>query len=114
LSSYGGVINRVTKKPYETFGGNISFLEEAIIHTEPQWILTLLTQDKKLLFRLNSAYTNEGTFQTEGFRRNLAIAPSLSYKPTDRLSINLDMELFQMKNMSDQTFFFYSGKYLKR
>lgn len=114
LSSYGGVINRVTKKPYETFGGNISVAGGSYdTYRAAVDINTPLTQDKKLLFRLNSAYTNEGTFQTEGFRRNLAIAPSLSYKPNDRLAINLDMELFQMKNMSDQTFFFYSGKYLQ-
>lgn len=115
LSSYGGVINRVTKKPYETFGGNVSFAGGSYdTYRAAVDINTPLTQDKKLLFRLNSAYTNEGTFQTEGFRRNLAIAPSLSYKPTDRLSINLDMELFQMKNMGDQTFFFYSGDYLQK
>jgi iron complex outermembrane receptor protein len=115
LTSYGGVINRVTKKPYETFGGNINLSGGSYdTYRAAVDINTPLTQDKKLLFRLNSAYTNEGTFQTEGFRRNLAIAPSLSYKPTDRLSINLDMELFQMKNMSDQTFFFYSGDYLKK
>ncbi|MFP3802685.1 hypothetical protein, partial [Paraburkholderia sp. SIMBA_027] len=47
-------------------------------------------------------------------RRNLAVAPSLSYKPNDRLSINVDMELFEMKSMSDQTFFFYSGSYLQK
>lgn len=115
LSSYGGVINRVTKKPYEAFGGNISVAGGSYdTYRAAVDINTPLTQDKKLLFRLNSAYTNEGTFQTEGFRRNLAIAPSLSYKPNDRLSINLDMELFQMKNMTDQTFFFYSGKYLQK
>lgn len=115
LTSYGGVINRVTKKPYETFGGNVSLSGGSYdTYRAAVDINTPLTQDKKLLFRLNSAYTNEGTFQTEGFRRNLAIAPSLTYKPTDRLTINLDMELFQMKNMSDQTFFFYSGNYLKK
>lgn len=115
LSSYGGVINRVTKKPYDKFGGNISVGGGSYnTYRAAVDINTPLTQDKKLLFRLNSAYTNEGTFQTEGFRRNLAIAPSLSYKPNDRLAINLDMELFQMKNMSDQTFFFYSGDYLQK
>lgn len=115
LTSYGGVINRVTKKPFETFGGNVSLAGGSYdTYRAAVDINTPLTNDKKLLFRLNSAYTNEGTFQTEGFRRNLAIAPSLSYKPTDRLSINLDMELFQMKSMSDQTFFFYSGDYLKK
>ncbi|AZA81268.1 TonB-dependent receptor [Chryseobacterium lactis] len=115
LSSYGGVINRVTKKPFETFGGNISLAGGSYdTYRAAVDVNTPLTKDKKLLFRLNSAYTNEGTFQTEGFRRNLAIAPSLSYKPTDRLSINLDMELFQMKNMTDQTFFFYSGSYLQK
>ncbi|PIF43939.1 iron complex outermembrane receptor protein [Chryseobacterium sp. 52] len=115
LTSYGGVINRITKKPFETFGGNISLAGGSYdTYRAAVDINTPLTKDKKLLFRLNSAYTNEGTFQTEGLRRNIAVAPSLSYKPTDRLSINLDMELFQMKSMSDQTFFFFSGGYLAK
>ena len=115
LTSYGGVINRVTKKPYETFGGTINLSGGSYdTYRAAVDINTPLTNDKKLLFRLNSAYTNEGTFQTEGFRRNLAVAPSLSYKPNDRLSINVDMELFEMKSMSDQTFFFYSGSYLQK
>ncbi|MFP7656444.1 TonB-dependent siderophore receptor [Chryseobacterium proteolyticum] len=115
LTSYGGVINRVTKKPFEKFGGNISLSGGSYdTYRGAVDINTPLTEDKKLLFRLNSAYTNEGTFQTEGFRRNLAIAPSISYKPSDRLSINVDMELFNMKSMSDQTFFFYGGNYLNK
>ncbi|KPH11920.1 TonB-dependent siderophore receptor [Chryseobacterium sp. ERMR1:04] len=115
LTSYGGVINRVTKKPFETFGGNINLSGGSYdTYRAAVDVNAPLTQDKKLLFRLNSAYTNEGTFQTEGFKRNLAIAPSLTYNPTDRLNINFEMELFQMKSMSDQTFFFYSGKYLQK
>lgn len=115
LTSYGGVINRVTKKPFDTFGGNISLSGGNYdTYRASVDINTPLTKDKKLLFRLNSAYTNEGTFQTEGYRRNLAIAPSLSYNPTDRLNINFEMELFNMKSMSDQTFFFYAGKYLDK
>lgn len=115
LTSYGGVINRVTKKPYETFGGNISLSGGSYdTYRAAVDVNAPLTKDNKLLFRLNSAYTSEGSFQTEGFRKNIAVAPSLSYKPNDRLSINFDMELFQMKNMTDQTFFFYSGDYLQK
>ncbi|ASK31124.1 TonB-dependent receptor [Chryseobacterium sp. T16E-39] len=115
LTSYGGVINRVTKKPFDTFGGNVSLSGGNYdTYRASVDINTPLTKDKKLLFRLNSAYTNEGTFQTEGYRRNFAVAPSLTYNPTDRLNINFEMELFNMKSMSDQTFFFYGGDYLKK
>jgi len=115
LTSYGGVINRVTKKPNEVFGGFVNLSGGSYdTYRAAVDINTPLTKDKKLLFRLNSAYTHEGTFQTEGYKKNLAIAPSITYNPTDRLNINFDMELFDMKSMGDQTFFMYSGNYLKK
>lgn len=112
-SSYGGVINRVTKKPYNDFGGEVSY-------TTGSWNLNRITADintpvnadKTALFRLNAATTHQKTFQDLGFTNNLSIAPSFSYQVTDRLSLLFDVEFGQEKGTSVVRFnpFTTSGK----
>jgi iron complex outermembrane recepter protein len=108
LTSYGGLMNRVTKKPYETFGGEVAYAGGSFgFNRVSVDVNTPLTQDKKLLFRLNSAFNYEGSFQEQGYARSYAVAPSLSYKFNDRLSVNLDAELFFGNSISKQILFFY-------
>ncbi|WP_370896694.1 TonB-dependent siderophore receptor [Chryseobacterium gossypii] len=108
LTSYGGIINRVTKKPYSSFGGVVSLSGGSYDFYRAQAdINTPLTKNKKLLFRINTAYTTEGTFQTVGRNDNFAFAPSLTYNINDRLSINVDYEMFNSRNQMNQMFFFY-------
>ncbi|WP_437920365.1 TonB-dependent siderophore receptor [Sphingobacterium sp. LRF_L2] len=95
---FGGLINNVTKKPLDTLGGRFNY----IFGTFGQHRLTAdvygpLTANKKLLGRLNAAATHTGTFQDAGFNKSLFIAPSLVYKPNDRLDIQLDAEIYQSK-----------------
>jgi iron complex outermembrane receptor protein len=100
-SSYGGLYNRVTKKPYNDFGGEVAFFAGS-------WNFNRLTvdvntpvnKDKTMLFRLNGATTFEKSFQDMGFTRSLSIAPSFSYQITDRLSLLLDVEYGQAKGTS--------------
>jgi len=110
MASFGGIVNRVTKKPFETFGaeithsvGNFDFNRTSIDLNTP------LDKDNKVLFRLNSAYTYEGSFQYSGFSRNLAVAPVLSYKVNDRLSFLAEAELFYGRGSTKPFFFFYSS-----
>ncbi len=108
LGSYGGIMNRVTKKPYEHFGGEVSLSGGSFdFHRISADINTPLSGDKKLLFRLNTAYNYESSFQDKGFAQNLAVAPSLSYKLNDRLSVNLDAEISRGKNIGKSILFFY-------
>lgn len=108
LTSYGGVINRVTKKPYDSFGGIVSLSGGSYDFYRAQVdVNTPITNDKKVLFRINSAYTTEGTFQTVGRDDNFAFAPSLTYNVNDRLSINVDYEMYNSRNQMNQMFFFY-------
>jgi iron complex outermembrane receptor protein len=109
LASFGGIVNRVTKKPFETFGaeishsvGNFDFNRTSIDLNTP------LDKDNKVLFRLNSAYTYEGSFQYSGFSRNLAVAPVLSYKVNDKLSFLAEAELFYGRSSAKPFFFFLS------
>lgn len=107
LTSYGGVINRVTKKPYTSFGGNISFIGGGYNTYRVQAdINTPITKDKKLLFRINTAYTNQGTFQKKDAKNTyFAFTPTLTYNATDKLQFNVEYELFQTRAISEQMFF---------
>ncbi|MDZ7897535.1 MAG: TonB-dependent siderophore receptor [Arcicella sp.] len=94
LSSFGGLFNRVTKKPFETFKGEVSY-------TGGSWNLNRITVDintpvnaeKTMLFRFNGAVHNEESFQDAGFTKNYLLAPSFSYKASEKLSFLLDMEM---------------------
>jgi iron complex outermembrane receptor protein len=107
LTSYGGLINRVTKKPYDSFGGEASISAGNFdFQRVSADINTPLDARKKVLFRLNTAYNNEGSFQNTGFNRTIAVAPSLVYNATERLSISVDAELFYGKSIGKPIFFF--------
>lgn len=108
LTSYGGLINRVTKKPYETFGGEVSVSGGSYdFQRVSADVNTPLTKNRNLLLRLNTAFNHEGTFQTVGFSRNFALAPSLLFKPSERLFVQVDAELYRNQNVGKQILFFY-------
>ena len=92
--TFGGVYNYVTKRPYEQFGGEISFaggsFEFGRVTAD---INTPLNKEKTMLFRFNAAGQSEGSFQDQGFSKNYTFAPTFSYQVNDRLKFVLDMEL---------------------
>ncbi|MEB0249673.1 carboxypeptidase-like regulatory domain-containing protein, partial [Mucilaginibacter sp. 5B2] len=108
VTSFGGLINRVTKKPYETFGAEIG-------HTVGSYDLNRTTLDlntplgSKVAFRLNTAYNYEGSFQNYGKSRTFAAAPSLSIKANDKLSFLVEAEMFYGRNSAKPFFFFYDS-----
>ncbi|NII26950.1 TonB-dependent receptor [Pseudoflavitalea sp. X16] len=101
LASFGGLFNRVTKKPFETFKGEVSY-------SGASWDLnritldvnTPLNQEKTALFRFNGAVHSERSFQDAGFSKNFLLAPSLSYKVNDKLTLLLDIEMSGYKATS--------------
>lgn len=110
VTSYGGVINRVTKKPYDTVGARVSLIGGSYNYYRAQAdINTPITKDNKLMFRLNTAYTNTGTFQkTDAKNKYFALTPSLLYKVNDRLDISLEYEMYDTKTTPEQSFFYLS------
>lgn len=98
LSSFGGLFNRVTKKPFDDFQGNISYsggnFGLSRLTTD---INTPLNDDKTLLFRINAAKHYEGSFQDGGFSNYSFIAPSLTYKISDKTTLFLDGEYMSGK-----------------
>jgi iron complex outermembrane receptor protein len=99
--SYGGLFNRVTKRPYETFGGEVSY-------SGGSWNLSRLTADvnmplnpdKTALLRVNTALHKETGDLDQGFSDTWLVAPSLSYQVNDRLSLLADAEIYERKGTS--------------
>nr|GFB85019.1 hypothetical protein [Tanacetum cinerariifolium] len=117
LTSFGGLLNRVTKKPYETFGGEVAVSAGSYgFHRVSADVNTPLNKAKTLAFRLNTAYNYEDSWQNAGyagFVKNLAIAPSLQFRPNDKLTINLDAEVYRGTNVGKQLVYFTFGDPIK-
>lgn len=111
VGNYGGIINRVTKKPFEEFKGNVSIAGGSYNFYRAQADVNApLTNDKKLMFRVNTAYTNTGTFQKKNVGNEFySFTPSLRFKPNEKLDINVDIEMFENKAMAEQMFFYLAN-----
>lgn len=96
VSSYGGVLNRVSKKPLADRSITASY-------TTGSWDLNRLSTDintpldksGNALFRLNAAYHSENSFKDAGFQRDYLLAPALSYQFNSNLKLNLSAEFSQ-------------------
>ncbi|AXB58050.1 TonB-dependent receptor [Flavobacterium fluviale] len=102
-ASPGGVINRVTKKPLDQAANSVSFstgsfntLRALADFTGP------LTEDKSLLYRLNLGYENANSFRDLQFDKNIVLAPSLSFLPNDKTSVNFDLIYTSSKSILDR------------
>lgn len=89
--SYGGLINVITKKPYNHFGGEINYINGS-------YGLNRITADvntplsTNLFARVNAAYQKNNTFQDAGFNESFYIAPSIKFVANDRLTFNVSTE----------------------
>jgi len=110
LISYGGLINRVSKKPYDHFGGNLAYTGGNFgFNRIAADVNAALDSAKTTLFRFNTSYDSRGSFQDFGNSKAFAIAPSLAYNPTERLSFLFEAEFYQSKSTTPPLFFFYPG-----
>ncbi|WP_335967095.1 TonB-dependent receptor [Galbibacter sp. PAP.153] len=101
LISYGGLVNRVTKKPMAYEKGEVGFSVGAyglgrvtIDYNTP------LNKDNTFLFRINSAIHREKSFQDQGINRTFMIAPAFKYLVNEKLTVNLDFEFFRSNRNS--------------
>lgn len=96
--SYGGLINRVTKKPLDYFKGEVSY-------TVGSWNLnrvtadinTPLNEDKTLLLRTNVAWDDRQTWQDYGGNKTRVVTTALTYIISPKLKIDFEMEHFNSK-----------------
>lgn len=91
-ASPGGVINRVTKKPLDKVQNSISASVGSFSTLGVQGDFTgPLTRERNLLYRLNLGYDSSDTFRDQQHSESLIVAPSISYLPTQKTQINLDL-----------------------
>jgi iron complex outermembrane receptor protein len=90
-ASPGGTINRVTKKPLDEARKSLSFTLGSFNNTRALADFTgPLNDEKTILYRLNIGYENTESFRNLQFDKNIVIAPSVSFLPTENTRINFD------------------------
>lgn len=112
VASYGGLINRVTKTPQQHFFGAVSASAGSLnTYRATADVNAPITKD--LLFRVNTAYTNEGSFTKPDAKNQYGtFAPSLTWNISDKVQLNVDYELFNNRVTANPYFFYLSPKTL--
>lgn len=97
-ANYGGVVNRVTKKPYDAFGGSLSLVSGNYGYNRlTADINTPISKDSSMLGRVNAAYRKEKSFQDYGWAESFFAAPAFSYAPNDRLKLVVQADIYGVK-----------------
>ena len=103
---YGGVINVVTKKPYFTTGGEVTYNAGSFgLNRLSADVNTPLSKTEKIALRVNTAYSTENSFQDAGYKKTFFFAPSLVYEVNDRLTFNFMTEILQEDRAVAPVFF---------
>ena len=96
LVSYGGLVNRVTKRAFADRAGEAGFSTGSNgLGRVTMDYNTPLNADKTFLFRINTAVHREKSFQDFGVNRTFLVAPTFTYLVNDRLTLDFDFEYFQ-------------------
>ncbi|BAV06651.1 iron complex outermembrane recepter protein [Filimonas lacunae] len=91
--TFGGVYNYVTKKPFADFGAEVSLTGGSFAFSRlTADVNSPLNKDKTLLMRVNAGVQSEGSFQDQGFNKNITFAPTFTYLASDRLKFTIDAE----------------------
>lgn len=100
-----GVVNILTKKPldeprYEVKAtvGSYDFYRGELDLTGP------LVENRSLLYRLNVAYQDQGSFRDFLNYKNFFVAPSLTWNIGPRTTLSFDYEYFDADYSDDETF----------
>ncbi|NML68588.1 TonB-dependent siderophore receptor [Chryseobacterium sp. RP-3-3] len=95
VNSFGGLINVVTKKPKDYFGGEASYLLGSYnLNRVTTDVYGPITDSRKTLFRVNAAYQYQNGFRDSEFRKSMFVAPTFSYQVNDRLKFNLGAQIY--------------------
>src|SRR5690606_5492761 len=94
LASYGGMINRITKKAQDYNFGSASLSGGSHHFYRAQLDLNrVLNQKKTALFRVNAAYNTESSFQNSDLKTSyFFISPTFTYSPNQRTHLTVEAE----------------------
>lgn len=95
LISFGGLINRVTKKPLDHFTGSASLVAGGYnLYRATTDINMPVNKDSTLLARVNLALNRQGSFQDYGYSKTFMFAPVISYQINPKLQLVLEAEIY--------------------
>lgn len=101
ITSYGGLINRVTKRPGFREGGSADLSYGSYNFYRASADYNFVIQPNKMAARINVAGQNQDSWQDAGFQRSYIIAPSFLYKPNEKFTLNFDAEIVGSKGNSN-------------
>lgn len=101
----GGIVNYVTKQPLSNpyyaaafTAGSFNFYRGSVDFSGP------LTEDKKLLYRLNIAYENSGSFRDFNDYDIFSVTPVITYKPNKNTTLSFEYEYSRRYGGFDRSF----------
>ncbi|MGN6419754.1 MAG: TonB-dependent siderophore receptor [Pseudobacter sp.] len=93
MASFGGLFNRVTKKPLDSFQARIGYTGGGFgLSRIDADVNTAINKEHTLLLRVNAAKHEEGSFQDAGFKNYIFVAPVVSYQISERTKLILETE----------------------
>jgi len=102
-ASPGGTVNTITKKPLQENRKSINFSAGSFNTTRVMSDFTGPMNDSKtFLYRLNLAYQNAGSFRDLQNKETFVVAPSISFIPNDKTSVNFDLVYINDKGKNDR------------
>jgi iron complex outermembrane receptor protein len=110
-ASPGGTVNRVTKKPLDQNRQSVSITAGSFNTVRALADITgPINHKKTILYRLNLGYEDAKSFRNLQFDKNIVIAPSLSFLPTDKTRINIDFVYNKSKSRLDRGQSIFNGQ----
>ncbi len=106
VTSYGGLINVVTKKPSDNFGGDISYRTGSFgLNRISADVNTPISAEKEVALRINGSYHKKNSFQDAGFSESYFLAPTLSYQVNKDLSFLINTEFYHSEGTNPTMLF---------
>lgn len=96
LTSFGGLTNVVTKKPYKKFGGSLNYIFRSVdnVHRTEVDVNVPIDKQEKVMFRLNLAGETGDTWQDAGYKKSIFLAPALTWEINDNLKLDISSEIY--------------------
>ena len=88
----GGTVNMVTKKPLDVARQALTFSTGSFNTMRATADLTgPLNEQKNVLYRFNAGFEKSNTFRAVNDTRSLMVAPTVTFLPTDKTTINAEL-----------------------
>ncbi len=100
-SPLGGTVNLVRKQPLRNNQGRLGASVGSFNTAESTLDLNWTAPSKRVSFRLNSLFQQSDNYRDDKDSENLAINPALTFRPSDRTSVNFNFEWVEAQYQSD-------------